>query len=170
MNNEQFAEMQRKNVDAAMKLTHVSLENTRRLMEIQAETARTLFDESVKNARALAETQDPEAALALRTQFAQESSQKMMEAMRRMAELTAEAQAEFNGLFSQQVANASQEMTENLRKMMTASGLPVGSEDPFASLQKAFGAARDAFDQITKASAAAFTPPAKEKEKSGKAK
>ena len=156
MSNEQISEMHRKNIDAAMKLTQMSLENSKRIMELQVETARSLFDESVKNARALTEAKDPQGALALRTQFAQETSQKMMEAMRQMAELTAEAQAEFNKMLGQQMAGTSQEMMENFKKMMSVSGLPGGGQDAFATMQKAFGTAKDAFDQIAKASTAAF--------------
>ena len=122
MSKEQIGEMHQKSIDAAMKLTQMSLENSKRIMELQVETARTLFEESVKNARALTETKDPQAALALRTQFAQETSSKMMEAMRQMADITAEAQAEFNRMLGQQMAGSSQEMMENFKKMMSVSG------------------------------------------------
>lgn len=168
MSNEQISEMHRKNIDAAMKLTQMSLENSKRIMELQVETARALFEESVSNARAMTEAKDPQAALALRTQFAQETSQRMMEAMRRMAELTAEAQAEFNKMLGQQMAGTSQEMMENFKKMMSVSGLPGSGQDAFATMQKAFGTAKDAFEQIAKASTAAFSMPGTGKGKSVK--
>lgn len=153
---EHLGDMHRKSIDAATRLTQMSLENSKRIMELQVETARALFEESMKNARALAEAKDPQAALALRTQFAQETSQRMMEAMRRMGELTAGAQAEFNSLLGQSLAGTSQEMMDNFRKMMSVSALPGNSQDALAAMQKAFGTARDAFDQIAKASTAAF--------------
>ncbi len=156
MSKDQLADMQRKNIDAAMELAQMSLENSRRIMELQVDTARTLFEDSVRNARALAAAKDPQAALALRTQFAQETSTHMMEAMRRMAEMTAASQAEFNKVLGKQMAGTSQEMMENFKKVMSVSGLPGSGEDAFATMQKAFGTARDAFDQIAKASAAAF--------------
>lgn len=168
MSNDQFADMHRKNIDAAMKLTQMSLENSKRIMELQVETARTLFEGSVKNARALTETKDPQAALAMRTQFAQETSQQMMEAMREMADITAEAQSAFNRMLGQQMAGTSQEMMENFKKMMSVSALPGNSQDAFAVMQKAFGTAKDAFDQIAKASSAAFTMPGAGKGKSVK--
>jgi len=168
MSQDQFADMHRKNIDAAMKLTQMSLDNSKRIMELQVETARALFEDSVKNARALTEAKDPQSALALRTQFAQETSSRMMEAMRHMADMTAEAQAEFNRMLGQQMAGTSQEMMENFKKMMSVSGLPGNSGDAFAAMQKAFGNAKDAFDQIAKASAAAFTLPGSGKGKSVK--
>ncbi len=156
MSNEQFSEMHQKSIDAAMKLTQMSMENSKRIMELQVETARALFEESVKNARALTEAKDPQSALALRTRFAQETSAKMMEAMRQMADITASAQGEFNRMLGQQMAGTSQEMMENFKKMMSVSGLPGGSDNAFLTMQKAFGTAKDAFDQIAKASTAAF--------------
>jgi len=153
---EQLGDMHRKSIDAATRLTQMSLENSKRIMELQVETARALFEDSVRNARALTEAKDPQAALALRTQFAQETSQRMMEAMRRMGELTATAQADFNGLLGQQLAGTSQEMMENFKKMMSVSALPGNSHDAFAAMQKAFGTAKDAFDQIARASTSAF--------------
>ncbi|MDR2238937.1 MAG: phasin family protein [Zoogloeaceae bacterium] len=160
MSNEPFAKMHSRNIDIVMKLTQVSLDNTKRLMALQAETARNLFEDSVNNARALTETKDPEAALALRARFAQDASQKMVDAMRRMTDLTTEAHTEFNSLLSQQMADASQEITDALKKMMATSGLPFGSEDPFVAMQKAFSAARDTFEQISKVSTTAFAAPA----------
>ncbi len=156
MGKEQITEMHQKSIDAAMKLTQMSLENSKRIMDLQVETARALFEGSVKNARALTEAKDPQNALALRTQFAQETSTQMMEAMRQMAEITAEAQAEFNRMLGQQMAGSNQEMMENFKKMMSVSGLPAGGQDAFATMQKAFGNAKDAFEQIAKASTAAF--------------
>ena len=153
---EQLGDMHRKSIDAATRLTQLSLENSKRVMELQVETARALFEESMKNARELAEAKDPQSALALRTRFAQETSQRMMEAMRRMGELTAESQAEFNRLLGQQMAGSSQEMMENFKKMMSVSAMPGNSQDALATLQKAFGSASDAFEQIAKASPAAF--------------
>lgn len=77
---EQFTELHKKSIDAATRLAQMSLDNSKRIMELQVEIARSLFEESVKNAKALTETKDPQAALALRTQFAQETTQKMIEA------------------------------------------------------------------------------------------
>lgn len=55
-----------------------------------------------------------------------------------------------------------------LQQAGLALGLPVAGEDAFATMQKAFGTAKDAFDQIAKASAAAFSMPTTGKGKSVK--
>ncbi len=153
--SEQFNEMHRKSIDAAVRLAQISLDNSRRLMEVQADTARALFEDSVKNARALGEAKDPQAAMALRSQFAQATTQRMMEAVRRMGEIGAEAQAEFNRMVGQQMASSGQEMMEAFQKMM--GGFPGANQSAFAAMQQAFDAARGAMEQMTKASSAAFT-------------
>ncbi|MBA3903632.1 MAG: phasin protein [Rhodocyclaceae bacterium] len=153
---EQFTELHKKSIDAATRLAQISLDNSKRIMELQVEIARSLFEESVKNAKALTEAKDPQAALALRTQFAQETTQKMIEAARRIGEISAEAQAEFNSMLGQQLAGSSQEMMEAFQKMMGVSGFPGGNQNAMASMQQAFDTAKNAFDQIAKASSAAF--------------
>ena len=85
-----------------------------------------------------------------------------------LADLTAGAQAEFNRMLGQQMAGTSQEMMENFKKMMSVSAMPGNSGDAFAAMQKAFGTAKDAFDQIAKASSTAFTMPGAGKGKSVK--
>jgi phasin family protein len=153
---EQFSEMHKKSIEAATRLTQMSLDNSKRIMELQVDIARSLFEESVKNARALTEAKDPQAALALRTQFAQETTQKMLEAARRMGEISAESQAEFNRMLGQQLAGSGQEMMETFQKMMSVSGFQGGNQNAMATMQQAFETAKNAFEQVTKASTAAF--------------
>lgn len=157
MPTEQFTELHKKSIDAATRLAQMSLDNSKRIMELQVETARSLFEESVKNARALTEAKDPQAAMALRTQFAQETTQKMLETARRIGEISAQAQTEFNSMLGQQLAGSSQEMMETFRKMMGVSGFQGGNQNAMASMQQAFETAKNAFEQITKASTAAFS-------------
>ena len=152
--SEPFGELHQKSIDAAMKLTQLSLENSKRLMDLQVETARTLFEDGVKNAKALAEAKDPQAAMQLRAQFAQETTQRLLETARRMGEISAETQAEFNRMVGQQMATSGQEMMESFQKLF--SGFPGGSQSAMASVQQAFETARSAMDQIAKASTAAF--------------
>ncbi len=154
---EQLNELHKKNIDAAMKLTQLSMENSKRIIELQVETARTLFEESVKNAQALAEAKDPQAALALRTQFAQDTAQKMMESMRHMGEIATTAQAEFTRTLTQQVSGAGHELMESFQKMMALSNIPGGNQSAVVAMQHAFDNAKSAFDEIAKTSTAAFS-------------
>lgn len=151
--SEPFGELHKKSMDAAMKLTQLSLENSKRLMDLQVETAQALFEDSVKNAKALAEAKDPQAAMHLRAQFAQETTQRLLETARRMGEISAEAQAEFSRMVGQQMAGSGQEMMESFQKLF--SSFP-GSNQNAMAMQQAFDTARTAMEQIAKASTAAF--------------
>ncbi len=57
-NQDQMNELQRKNLEAAMRLAQMSIENSQRIMELQVETAKGLFEEGVNNARALSTATD----------------------------------------------------------------------------------------------------------------
>ena len=151
---EQFNELQKKNLDAAMRLTQLSMENSQRIVELQVETAKNLFEEGIKNARALTEAKDPQQAINLRTQYTQATTEKMLSAARRIAEITAETQAEFGRLVGQQLSTGSQDLAEAMQKML--SGMPMGNHQGGNALQQAIDTTRAAFDQITKASTEAF--------------
>lgn len=151
---EQFNELQKKSLDAAMRLTQLSMENSQRIVELQVETAKALFEQGIANAQALTEVKDPQQALNLRTQFTQATTEKMLTTARRIAEITAETQAEFGRLVGQQLSTGSQDLVEAMQKMMT--GMPLGSHQSGNALQQAMDTTRQAFEQITRASTDAF--------------
>ncbi|MEK7736786.1 MAG: phasin family protein, partial [Pseudomonadota bacterium] len=84
---EQFSELHRKNMEAAMKLAQMSIENSQRIITLQVEAAKQMFQESVDSAQALTSVKDPQEAAALRTRYTQETAQRMMETARRIAEI-----------------------------------------------------------------------------------
>ena len=153
---EQLSELHRKNLEAAMRLVQLSMENSKRIAELQVETARALFEDSMKSASALAGTTDPQAQFAARARFAQESAQRVAEAMRRMGEISSSAQLEFTRTLGEQMSGASAEFVEAFQKMMAAGVLSGSAAGPAAGMQQAFEAGRKAFEEMTKASAAAF--------------
>jgi len=64
---QQLNEIQKKNLEAAMRLAQLSIENSQRIMELQVGTAKSLFEEGVANAKALSGVKDPAEAMSLRT-------------------------------------------------------------------------------------------------------
>lgn len=151
---EQFNEVQKKNLDAAMRLAQLSIENSQRIVELQVETAKSLFEDGVHNAKALSDVKDPKQVMDLRTQFAQATTERMLACARKIAEITTETQAEFGRMVGQQLTSGSQDMAEAMQKMLT--GMPVGSHQTTNAIQTAMDSARQAFEQITKASTDAF--------------
>lgn len=151
---EQFSEIHRKNMEAAMRLAQLSIDNSQRIMALQTELAKSLFDESVANAKALTAVKEPQEAISLRTKFAQETAQKMMEAAQQIAAISNEARNEFSHLLTEQLAAGSNEMMDAFQSFFKA--LPGQNPNIMEAMQQAMSVANGAFEQMTKASAAAF--------------
>lgn len=153
-NQDQMNELQRKNLEAAMRLAQLSIENSQRIMELQVETAKGLFEEGVNNARALSTTTDPQSAMELRTRFAQTSAERMLACAREMAELTSRTQAEVGKLVGEQLASGGQDVFAAMQKMFQ--GMPVADHNATNAIQTAMDTTRAAFEQMTRASTEAF--------------
>ena len=151
---QQLNEMHRKNLEAAMRLAQMSIENSQRIMEMQVSTAKSLFEEGVNNAKALGSARDPQAMVELRTQFAQNATEKMLACAREMAELTSQTQTEIGKLVGQQLTSGSQDVFEAMQKLFQ--GMPITDHNAMTAMQTAMDTTRTAFDQMTKASAEAF--------------
>lgn len=151
---DQFNELQKKNLEAAMRLAQLSIENSQRIMEIQVSTAKSLFEEGVENAKALSTTQDPKNLMELRTQFAQATTEKMLACAREIAEITAHAQAEVGKLVGEQLTTGSSDVFEAMQKMFK--GMPITDQNAMGAIQTAMDTTRAAFEQVSRASAEAF--------------
>ena len=151
---EQMTELQKKNVETAMRLAQMSIESSQRIMQLQVDTARSLFEESVANARSLAEVSDPKAQMELRTKIAQTTTEKMLACARQIAQISSETQSQFGKMVSEQLATGSKDFMEAMQKMFA--GMPTGTAPGMGSMQDALDAARSAFEQVIKASQDAF--------------
>lgn len=152
---EQFTELHRKNMETAMRMAQLSIENSQRIMALQSELAKEMFQSGVENAKALTTARDPQSALQLRTEYAQETTQRMVAAAQQIAEISNGARAEFARLVTEQLASGSQDMTESMQAFMK--NLPGQTPNMMESFQQAIATANQAFEQITKASTAAMS-------------
>lgn len=150
----QFNELQKKNLEAAMRLAQLSIENSQRIMEIQVTVAKALFEDGVKNAKAQATAKDPKDVMDLRTHYAQATAEKMLSCAREIAEITTQTQMEVGKLVGEQLTTGSQDIFEAMQKMVT--GLPIADQNTVGAFQTAMDTARAAFEQITRASTDAF--------------
>ena len=151
---EQYSELQRKNMEAAMKLAQMSIENSQRIVALQVEAAKDLFQNSIENAKALAAVKDPQQAVALRSQYTQETTQKMMETARKMAEVGNASRAEFSRLLTEQLTGGSKDMVDAFQSFFGS--LPGQNAQLMETMKKAMDTANGAFEQMAQASAAAF--------------
>lgn len=154
-NTENFSELNRKQMEAAMRLAQMSIDNSQRVMALQSELARELFQQSVDNARAQTAAKDPQEILRLRTQYAQDTAQKMMETAQKVAELGNEARIEFSRMLTEQLASGSQEMADAFQGFFKT--LPGQNANILEIMQQAMATANSAFEQIAQASTAAFS-------------
>jgi phasin family protein len=151
---DQFSEIQRKNMEAAMRLAQLSIENSQRVMALQSELARELFQHGVDNAKAQTTAKDPAEIMKLRAEYAQETTQKMMEAAQQIAEVGNEARAEFSRLLTEQLAAGSQEIVDAFQGFFKS--LPNSNSNVMETMQQAMATANSAFEQIAKATTAAM--------------
>ena len=151
---EQLNELQKKNLEAAMRLAQMSIENSQRIMEIQVNTAKRLFEEGVHNAKALSAAKDPQGAMEMRASYAQRTTEEMLACARQIAEITASTQAEFGRLVGEQLSSGSTDMFEAMQKMFT--GMPIADQNALGAMQTAMDTTRAAFEQMTRASSQAF--------------
>lgn len=152
---ENFSELNRKNMEAAMRLAQLSLENSQRVMALQSDLAREMFQQGVENARAQSSTKDPQEVLRLRAQYAQDTAQKMMVAAQEVASIGNEARMEFSRMLTEQLAAGSQEMADAFQGFFTT--MPGQNANVLEVMQQAMATANSAFEQIAQASTAAFS-------------
>jgi phasin family protein len=154
MKNEQLSEMHRKNMEAAMRLAQLSIENSQKIMALQSELARELFQESVANAKAQSGAKDPKQIMDLRATYAKETAQKMMESAQKVAEIGNEARVEFSRLLTEQLASGSHELMDSFQSFFKA--LPGQNPNMMEAMQQAMARANSAFEQIAQVSTSAF--------------
>jgi phasin family protein len=154
-NNENFSELNRKNMEAAMRLAQMSIENSQRVMSLQNELARELFNDGVQNARAQTGATDPQEVLRLRAEYAQDTARKMMSVAQQVAAIGNDARIEFSRMLTEQLASGSHDMADAFQGFFKT--LPGQNANMMEVMQQAMATANGAFEQIAKASAATFT-------------
>ena len=152
--NDQFTELHRKNMEAAMRLAQLSIENSQRVMALQSDLAKALFEEGVANAKAQSSSKDPAELMRLRAEYAQETAKKMISAAQEIAVIGNEARVEFSRLLTEQLASGSKDMSESFQSFLKS--MPGYSPNLMDSLQQAVSTANAAFEQIAQVSTSAM--------------
>lgn len=153
--NENLNELNRKNMEAAMRLAQMSIENSQRVLTLQNELARELFTDGVENAKAQAAAKEPQEVLRLRSVYAQETAQKMMQTAQQVAAISNDARVEFSRMLTEQFASGSQEMADAFQGFFKT--MPGQSGNMMEVMQQAMASANSAFEQMAKVSSSAFT-------------
>lgn len=155
----EIGEIQRKNLEAALRLAQLSIENSQRIMALQSQLARDLLHDTVTQAKDQAEQQDPMGVLNLRARYANETVRKMLTVAQEIAEVGNSARSEFSRLLTEQLAAGSQDMVDAFQAFFKT--LPGQNTTMFDAVQQAMATANAAFEQISKASTQVFETTAK---------
>lgn len=148
------ADLQKKNLAAAMKLAQLSIENSQRILQLQVDVARDIFDDGVASAKTLAQVKSPQDAMEMRSRYAQQAAEKMFACSRTIAEITADMQAQMGKMVSDQLSTGGQEVFDAMQQMLQ--GMPLNSHAAAEALQHTFDNARKTLEQVSKASTDAF--------------
>jgi phasin family protein len=162
--NNHFSEIQRKNLEAAMRLAQLSMENSQRIMALQSQLARELFVDTVEQARAGADT-DAANVVQARARYTQETMRKMIDAARQVTEIGNNTRVEFSRLLTEQLAAGSHDIVDAFQIFLKA--LPGQNAGMLDSMQQAMATANAAFEQMARASSVAFEDTTKPRGKKG---
>lgn len=150
----ELGEIQRKNLEAALRLAQLSIENSQKIMALQSQLARELLDDSVTQAKDQARQEAPLDVLNLRARYANDTVRKMLSVAQEIAEIGNSARSEFSRLLTEQLAAGSQDMVDAFQAFFKT--LPGQNTMMFDAVQQAMATANAAFEQISKASTQTF--------------
>lgn len=147
---QRLSQLQSKNLDAAVKLARMSVENSQRVLALQTRLAKAVFDSTVSTAKAHASVRSPQDLLSLHTEYIQDTAKRIVEVARQVAEITNESRSEFSRVLTDQLVAGKSELTDLMQSM--ASNLPAGVPDVKKAVDQAMSMANAAFEQIGKLS------------------
>jgi phasin family protein len=144
-------------MQAAARLSKVSLNSAERVIALQMSFAKAALGDVTRSARAAATTQDVQELLALRTKAAETALTQWMGYSRGLYEVASDAQAELAKIAEERVAEMQRTLTESVDE--AAKSAPAGSDFAVAAMKSSLAAATAAFDTVTKAArhAASYT-------------
>lgn len=146
---EQFAALNRTNMDAAMHFARLSMQTAERLMSLQLEAARSAVEDGARQAHELAQVSDAQQALELRRRFAAEAVDKALDYSRQVCKLASDTQGEVARLMEDRMSTYHREMSAAVEEL--AKHAPAGSEAVIGTLRQAMGTTSTALETMTKA-------------------
>lgn len=154
INTDKLTQLNQKSMEAAMKLAQSSAEKSQKLLSLQTKLAQDLFKSGLANAKATTKTTDPKELVQLSTQYAQETTLKLVAAAKEMTAMGQETRNELTKMLTTQLASGGKDVATALQGFIK--GLPAQPPNVMASLQKAMTTANGAIEQVAKASTAAL--------------
>ena len=145
---EQFAALNKANLEVAMKFAGVALHGAERILDLQLKAAKTAFADSVENAKTIAAVKDLQQLAALKESMAQPSIEKATAYAKSVYDVTTATQAEMGKLVEEQISEFNRQVVTALDKMVKTA--PAGSEVGIAALKSGIAAVNSAYDNVSK--------------------
>jgi phasin family protein len=157
INANPLSEFSSATVDAAARLTQISMDSAERAITVQLEYAKGALSQATLNARALAGAKDVQELLALRTRIAENTLENLMGYSRSLYEVASEAQTELSRLAEERLGTFQKAVTESVDQ--AARSAPAGGDLAAAAIKSSLAATTAAFDTFAKAAkhVASFT-------------
>ncbi len=147
--NEQFAAMNKANLEAAARFANVAFGGAERLVEIQLKAVKSALADGVDGAKTLATVKDLQQFADVKDSVAQPAFEKATDYMKSMYDVATETQAEFGKLIEQQFAAFNKQVVVALDKF--AETAPAGSEAGISALKSAIVTSNAAYENLSKA-------------------
>lgn len=146
---EQFAALNKANLDAATRFASVALGGAERLFEIQLKATKSALADSADNAKVLASIKDLQQFADVKDSVAQPALEKAAEYVQSVYDVATETQAAFGKLIEQQVADFNKQILVALDKF--AQTAPAGSEAGINAFKSAIATGNAAYENMSKA-------------------
>lgn len=146
---EQFMQLGKSSIEAALLLANITLESTERLMDLQLKTAKQTLDQSMRNAQALSAVKNIQDFMSLQSNTAQPNVEQALAYSRALYEVASAAQTRFSKVVEERIGALNGEWMAALDQ--TTKGAPAGAETAFTAFKSALSAATSAYDTLARA-------------------
>lgn len=147
--DEQFAALNKANLETAARFANVAFGGVERLLEIQLKATKAALADGVDSAKTLASVKDLQQFADVKDTVAQPAFEKAAEYVKSLYDVTSETQAEIGKLIEQQFAAFNQQVVVALDKF--AETAPAGSEVGISALKSALVTGNAAYENLSKA-------------------
>jgi len=137
-------------VEAAARLTRISMDSAERTIAIQLEYAKGAVKQATLTAQAYAQVKDVNQLVGLRARIAENALENTMGFSRSLYEVASDAQSELGKLAEQNMSAFQQSVAESVDQ--AAKSAPAGGDMVAAAFKSSLAATTAAFDTFNKAS------------------
>ena len=144
-----FAEIGSAAVEAAARITRISMDSAERTMAIQLDYAKGYVKQATLTARALGQVKDVNELVAVRARIAENALENAMGYSRSLYEVASDAQSEIGKLAEERMSAFQQRVSEGVDQ--AAQSAPAGGDLMAAAFKSSLAATTAAFDTFNKA-------------------